>query len=249
MISINKSINNLKKKLNHDNLPKHIAIIMDGNGRWAKKKLLPRSAGHREGVKRVRELVEECGNIGIDFLTIYAFSTENWNRPKDEVNYLMSLLIEFLNKELETLHKNNVKINVLGEIDALEVNVQNEIKKALRKTKNNNKLTLNIALNYGGRKEIALSLKHIIKDLNKGNISIEEIDENLISDYLYTKGQPDPDLLIRTSGELRISNFLIYQLAYTEFYFTDVNWPDFKKKNLYKALIEYQQRNRRFGGL
>ncbi|MTI67470.1 MAG: isoprenyl transferase [Firmicutes bacterium] len=249
MISINKSINNLKKKLDHNNLPKHIAIIMDGNGRWAKKKLLPRSAGHREGVKRVREIVEECGNIGIDFLTIYAFSTENWNRPKDEVNYLMSLLIEFLNKELETLHKNNVKINVLGEIDALEENVQDEIKKALIKTKNNSKLTLNIALNYGGRKEIALSLKHIIKDLNKGNISIEEVDENLINDYLYTKGQPDPDLLIRTSGELRISNFLIYQLAYTEFYFTNVNWPDFKKKNLYKALIEYQQRNRRFGGL
>lgn len=246
---LGEDIDALKKKIDYSNFPEHIAIIMDGNGRWAKKRLLPRSAGHKEGVKRVREIVEECGNLGIKHLTLYAFSTENWNRPKDEVNYLMKLLLEFLNKEIDTLHRNKVKINVLGNINRLDDTIKTEIKKALEITENNNKLILNIALNYGGRDEIVTSIKSIINDYDNNLININDIDEELISNYLFTKNQPDPNLLIRTSGEIRISNFLLYQLAYTEFWFTDINWPEFTKVYLYKAILDYQNRNRRFGKL
>lgn len=242
-------IDALKKKIDYSNFPEHIAIIMDGNGRWAKKRLLPRSAGHKEGVKRVREIVKECGDLGIKYLTIYAFSTENWNRPKDEVNYLMKLLLEFLNKEVDTLHRNNVKINVLGNINRLDDTIKTGIKKAMKITGNNNKLILNIALNYGGRDEIVTSIKSIINDYDNNLLNINDIDEELVSNYLFTKNQPDPNLLIRTSGEIRISNFLLYQLAYTEFWFTDINWPEFTKKYLYKAILDYQDRNRRFGKL
>lgn len=235
------------KKIDLNNLPTHIAIIMDGNGRWARKKLLPRTAGHREGANRVREIIEACGDLGIEYLTLYAFSTENWKRPKEEVNYLMKLLLEFLRAEIDTLHKNNIKLCIFGNIDRLNETIKNEIIEAMEKTKNNSKLKLNIALNYGSRDEIVRATKLIIKDVTNENINVDDINEELIGNYLYTSKQPDPDLLIRTSGELRVSNFLLYQIAYTEFWFTNVNWPNFKKEHFYKAIIEYQKRNKRFG--
>lgn len=249
MINSNLRSVNLKHDIDKNNLPEHIAIIMDGNGRWATKRFLPRTAGHREGVKRVREIVKECGNLGIKYLTLYAFSTENWKRPEEEVSYLMKLLVEFLSKEVNTLHKNNVKINVIGDLSRLEQNIVKQIENAKKLTQNNNKLILNIALNYGSRDEIKKAVIKIIDDVLNDNLSKDDIDENTIKDYLYTHDQPDPSLLIRTSGELRLSNFLLYQLAYTEFWFTDINWPDFSKEYLYKAILDYQNRKRRFGGI
>lgn len=242
-------ISKYKEKIDFDNLPKHIAIIMDGNGRWAKKRFLPRTAGHREGVKRVMDTVEECGNIGIKNLTLYAFSTENWSRPKEEVDYLMKLLVEFLKSKLQQIHENNVKINILGDLEKLDTNIVKEIEYALDLTKNNHKLILNIALNYGGRSEIVRATKKIYEQITKGNITIDEINEESFKDYLYTMNQPDPDIVIRTSGEQRLSNFLNYQVAYSEFFFVDVNWPEFYTSNLHKIIYEYQQRNRRFGGI
>lgn len=239
----------LDNRLDKDKLPKHVAIIMDGNGRWASKRLLPRTAGHREGVERVKEIVEVSGNLGIEFLTLFAFSTENWTRPKEEVNVLMKLLVEYLRKEINTLDKNNVKINVLGDLGKIPDIPRKEVYNAIEKTKNNNKMILNIALNYGGRLEIINSIKSLVKEVHDGNITLEDINESTFNNYLYTKGQPDPDLLIRPSGEKRISNFLLYQIAYTEFVFTDVYWPDFTKEEYYKSLIEYQSRKRRFGGI
>ncbi|SCG83414.1 undecaprenyl diphosphate synthase [Proteiniborus sp. DW1] len=241
--------NTLLSKIDMDKLPKHVAIIMDGNGRWARKRLLPRTAGHREGVERVKEIVEAAGNLGIPYLTLYAFSTENWGRPKEEIDTLMKLLVEYLKKELTTLHKNNVKINILGNIDDLPALPREEVKKAVEKTKNNDKMNLNIALNYGGRNEIVNGIKSLIKDVRSGDVILDEINEEVFKNYLFTRNQPDPDLLIRPSGEKRLSNFLLYQVAYTEFVFSDVYWPEFNTEQLYKSLIEYQSRKRRFGGI
>ena len=226
-------------------LPTHIAIIMDGNGRWAHKRGLPRPAGHRAGVESLRDVVNACSSLGIKYLTVYAFSTENWKRPEEEVNVLMNLLVEYLRKELQELNQNGVVINAIGRIDGLPVKAQQELQNAKIKTKNNSGLKLNLALNYGGRLEIIDAVNKIIKiNENKSIITEENFNE-----YLYTSGQPDIDLMIRPSGELRTSNFLLWQSAYAEFWFTDCLWPDFRRQHLYEALISFQKRKRRFGGL
>lgn len=239
----------LKSKIDLYNLPKHIAIIMDGNGRWAKAKHLPRNFGHQEGMERVIDVVENCSALGIEYLTLYAFSTENWKRPSDEIAGLMNILVIYIRRELNKLHNNNIKLNILGDISKLPEKPRLEVEKAVEKTKNNTKMVLNIALNYGGRDEIIYGIKELLKDYKMGKMNIESITTESFSEYLYTKDQPDPDLLIRPSGELRISNFMLYQMAYSEFWFSNVLWPDFKEKNLYTAVLEYQKRNRRFGGI
>ncbi|HEY4544041.1 MAG TPA: isoprenyl transferase, partial [Tissierellaceae bacterium] len=205
--------------------------------------------GHQEGVKRVIDIVEEASQLGIEHLTLYAFSTENWKRPEKEIEGLMKLLVYFINKELDRLNKNNVKIKTLGDITKLPKTALKEVERAIETTKDNTGLVLNIALNYGGRDEIINGVKEVVKDVQKGNISIDDIDEKLFSEYLYTKGQPDPDLMIRASGELRISNFLLYQIAYSEFWFSNILWPDFTKERFIEAIIDYQKRDRRFGGV
>ncbi|SHG93434.1 isoprenyl transferase [Tepidibacter thalassicus] len=231
------------------NIPKHIAIIMDGNGRWAKKRFLPRTFGHKAGVETIREIVKECSALGVNYLTLYAFSTENWKRPKEEVSTLMNLLVEYLRKEVKELHKNNVILNTIGDISYLPKVAIDELNKAKEFTKNNSGLVLTLALNYGSRNDIKNAIVNILKEYETGNISINDIDENFIKNYLNTKNLPDPDILIRTSGEYRVSNFLLWEIAYSEFYFSDVYWPDFKKEHLYAAILEYQNRERRFGGL
>jgi undecaprenyl diphosphate synthase len=228
-------------------IPTHIAIIMDGNGRWAKRRGLPRVAGHREGVKSVRDVVEACAQLGVKYLTLFAFSTENWRRPKEEIDTLMKLLIKTLRSETEKLHKNDIRLMAIGDIDSLPKEVRQELKEAMEKTKNNKRMVLNLALSYSGRWEIIEAVKEIARDVKKGKVKIEEIDDKLFSNYLKTAGIPDPDLLIRTSGELRISNFLLWQIAYTELYITDCLWPDFRRKHLYEAIRDYQRRERRFG--
>jgi undecaprenyl diphosphate synthase len=228
-------------------IPTHIAIIMDGNGRWAKRRGLPRVAGHREGVKSVRDVVEACAQLGVKYLTLFAFSTENWRRPKEEIDTLMKLLIKTLRSETEKLYKNDIKLMAIGDIDSLPKEVRQELKEAMEKTKNNKRMVLNLALSYSGRWEIIEAVKEIARDVKKGKVKIEEIDDKLFSNYLKTAGIPDPDLLIRTSGELRISNFLLWQIAYTELYITDCLWPDFRRKHLYEAIRDYQRRERRFG--
>ncbi|MDD4438430.1 MAG: isoprenyl transferase [Tissierellia bacterium] len=228
-------------------IPEHIAVIMDGNRRWAKQKNLPAKMGHREGALRVTDLVRNCGDLGVKYLSVYAFSTENWNRDKKEIDYLMNLLVEFVFKELENLHKNDVKITMMGNMNELPDKTRKEVKRSIELTKNNKTLHLNIALSYGSRNEIVSAVKNIIDDYKKNKIDIEEINEESFKRYLYTCDMPDPDLLIRTSGEIRLSNFLLYQLAYTEFYFTEVLWPDFNKDELIKAIENYQQRKRRYG--
>jgi undecaprenyl diphosphate synthase len=228
-------------------IPTHIAIIMDGNGRWAKRRGLPRVAGHREGVKSVRDVVEACAQLGVKYLTLFAFSTENWRRPKEEIDTLMKLLIKTLRSETEKLHKNDIKLMAIGDIDSLPKEVRQELKEAMERTKNNKRMVLNLALSYSGRWEIIEAVKEIARDVKKGKVKIEEIDDKLFSNYLKTAGIPDPDLLIRTSGELRISNFLLWQIAYTELYITDCLWPDFRRKHLYEAIRDYQRRERRFG--
>ncbi|MFO7153377.1 MAG: isoprenyl transferase [Caldicoprobacter oshimai] len=232
-------------------LPQHVAIIMDGNGRWATKRGLPRVAGHRQGVEALREVIKTSDELGIKYLTLYAFSTENWKRPASEIDALMSLLVEYLRREIRELNSNNVKISVLGQVEAFPTVAQREIAKAVELTKNNTGLNVNIALNYGGRAEIVRAAKAIARDVLDKKISIDDIDERLFSSYLYTANIPDPDLLIRTSGEFRLSNFLLYQVAYTELVFTapDVLWPDFDKKAYLEAIMEYQGRQRRYGGL
>ncbi len=238
---------NLKDKINADNLPKHLAIIMDGNGRWAKQKGFLRAFGHENGTKSVRLTVETCAKLGIENLTLYAFSTENWNRPKLEVDTLMKLLINSLKNELQTLVDNNIKLNTIGNLDLLPKSAQKELLDVIEKTKNNTRMVLTLALSYGSREEILNAVK-IISDKVKNNIiSIDSIDESIINEHLYTQNLPDVDLLIRTSGEHRISNFLLWQIAYSELYFTDVLWPDFKENDLYEAIISYQKRERRFG--
>lgn len=249
MTEENYTIEGLKNIIDMEKLPKHIAIIMDGNGRWAKKRLLTRNLGHQEGMERVIEIVGAASNIGIKYLSLYAFSTENWKRPVEEVQGLMKILTIYIRRELDKLHKNNVKLNILGNIDKLPQFAKEEVIRALNKTSNNTGMVLNIGLNYGGRDEIILGVKSLLKDLEKGKISIDDINENNFSNYLYTKSQPDPDLLIRPSGELRISNFMLYQIAYSEFWFSNVLWPDFTEKHLLLAIKDYQNRNRRFGGV
>jgi undecaprenyl diphosphate synthase len=230
-------------------VPYHVAVIMDGNGRWAKKRGLPRIAGHRAGMESVKEITTAADDIGVQILTLYAFSTENWKRPEQEVDFLMRLPQEFLLLELETLMKNNVRIRILGDLDALPSHTQTSINAACEKTKNNTGMVLNIALNYGSRTEILDAIRSIAKDVKAGLLDPESIDESAINSRLMTQGIPDPDLLIRTSGELRLSNFLLWQCAYTELWFTDIFWPDFKREHFYEAIRAYQKRGRRFGGL
>ena len=233
--------------INKDNLPKHLAIIMDGNGRWAKQKGLLRAFGHENGTKSVRITVEACAKLGIENLTLYAFSTENWKRPKLEVDTLMKLLISSLKNELETLQKNNIRLNCIGNIDLLPAKAKEELLAVMEKTKNNSRMTLTLALSYGSREELLNAVKIISNKVKNNIISIDSLDESIINQHLYTHNLPDVDLVIRTSGEHRISNFLLWQIAYAEFYFTDVLWPDFKEDDLYEAIISYQKRERRFG--
>ena len=233
--------------INKDNLPNHLAIIMDGNGRWAKQKGLLRAFGHENGTKSVRITVETCAKLGIANLTLYAFSTENWNRPKLEVDTLMNLLISSLKKEFETLQKNNIQLNCIGNIDLLPSKAKKQLLDVIDKTKSNTKMTLTLALSYGSREELLHAIKNICNKVKNNIISIDTIDESIINEHLYTHNLPDVDLLIRTSGEHRISNFLLWQIAYAELYFTDVLWPDFKEEDLYEAIISYQKRERRFG--
>ncbi len=241
--------NELKLQIDMSNLPEHVAIIMDGNGRWAKKRHMPRNYGHQVGVKRVKEIVKVAHNLGIKHLTLYAFSTENWKRPQKEIEGLMKLLIYYIRNELNDINKNNIKIKILGDISKFPKEVKEEVEKAVEKTKGNTDMILNIALNYGGRDEIIFAIKELLKEVKMGNMDIEDLNEETFSNYLYTRDQPDPDLLIRPSGELRISNFLLYQIAYTEFWFSDIYWPDFHEENFYEAIIDYQKRDRRFGGI
>jgi undecaprenyl diphosphate synthase len=238
---------NLIEKIDTDNLPKHLAIIMDGNGRWAKKQGFLRAFGHENGTKSVRITVETCAKLGIENLTLYAFSTENWNRPKLEVDTLMNLLITSLKKELSTLEDNNIKLNYIGNIDKLPTKAQKELQDVIKKTANNSRMTLTLALSYSSREEIINAVKNISNKVKNNIISIDTIDESIINEHLYTQNLPEVDLLIRTSGEHRISNFLLWQIAYAELYFTEVLWPDFKEKDLYEAIISYQKRERRFG--
>ncbi len=237
----------LKDTINKDNLPKHLAIIMDGNGRWAKQKGMLRAFGHENGTKAVRETVETCAKLGIENLTLYAFSTENWNRPKLEVDTLMKLLISSLKGELKTLQNNDIRLNSIGNLDTLPASVKKELSEVIEKTKNNTRMTLTLALSYGSREEIVNAVRKISDKVKNNIISITDIDESIINQHLYTQNLPEVDLVIRTSGEHRISNFLLWQIAYAEFYFTDVLWPDFREKDLYEAIISYQKRERRFG--
>lgn len=237
------------EKVGSDNIPAHIAIIMDGNGRWAGRKGLPRIAGHRFGMKNVKNIAIAADDLGVKVLTLYAFSTENWKRPKDEVDYLMSLPSEFYALEIEELIRKNVRIRMMGNEELLPEHTLKPITDAVERTKNNTGLLLNLALNYGSRMEIIYAMRHLIKDVQQGQVHPEEITETLFHRYLQSEEIPDPDLLIRTSGELRLSNFMLWQLAYTELWFTDVYWPDFGREHLHKAVMDYQQRKRRYGGL
>lgn len=234
-------------EINKDKLPNHIAIIMDGNGRWAKQRGTQRIFGHRNGVSSVRAAIEASAELGVKFLTLYAFSTENWNRPKIEIDALMALLINTINTETETLIKNNISLKTIGDSDSLPKAVQKKLNEVIQKTSKCNGLTVVLALSYSSRWEITNAVKCILNDFSKGKIKSENIDEETFSKYLNTSGIPDPELMIRTSGEFRISNFLMWQLAYTELYFTPVLWPDFNKEELYKAIVDFQKRERRFG--
>ena len=236
-----------KKRIDKNNVPQHIAVIMDGNGRWAKKRGLRRENGHREGRKSVKKIVECCVELGIKNLTLYAFSTENWNRPKLEIDFLMQLLFLSLKDELKTLNKNNIKFETIGDLTRLPKKISNYLQKVKVETKKNSKLTLTLALSYGSRNEIVNVVRELSDKVKNNIISSKNIDETVINDHLYTRNLPDVDLLIRTSGEKRISNFLLWQIAYSELYFTKKLWPDFRKKDSYKAIVSYQNRERRFG--
>lgn len=231
------------------NIPEHVAIIMDGNGRWAKKRMLPRNAGHKKGAQVVEQIVEDAWNLGIKYLTVYAFSTENWKRPKDEVDALMNLLSDYLEGCIKRANDNDMKVRVIGDKTALKPELQDKITKLEKATENNCGITFTIAINYGSRDEIIRGIKKLAIDCVNGDIQKENINEELFSTYLDTDKLPDPDLLIRTSGEERLSNFLLWQLAYSEFYFTKVLWPDFNKDELINAIVKYNRRERRFGGL
>ena len=236
-----------KTLINADRIPEHIAVIMDGNGRWAKNKGMNRIFGHKNAITAVRETIEAAAHIGTKAITLYAFSTENWNRPKVEVNALMALLIKSLNKELNTLQENEVRFNSIGNINSLPKTAQKTLKEVIFKTKNNTRIVLTLALSYGAREEIVNTIKNISKKVVNKELTLEEIDEKIINNHLYTFNLPDVDLMIRTSGEKRISNFLLWQMAYAELYFTNILWPDFRKEHFYDAIIEYQNRERRFG--
>lgn len=237
----------LLQKIDKTRLPNHIAIIMDGNGRWAKEQGQDRLYGHFHGVESVRNIVEGCAELGIGYLTLYAFSTENWDRPQYEVVGLMELLVTTIRNEVESLHKNNIRLHVIGDMSMLPDYARKELNEALDFTKNNTGLNLVMALSYSGRWELLNTVKSIAHEVKSGKLNIEEIDQDTLQQYLCTSAFPDPELMIRTSGEYRISNFLLYQLAYAELYFTNVRWPDFRKENLYEAILDYQNRERRFG--
>jgi undecaprenyl diphosphate synthase len=237
----------LLSQINFARLPRHIAIIMDGNGRWARMRSLPRVAGHRAGIAAVRDVVETSARLGCQVLTLYAFSVENWKRPRREIDTLMGLLREYLKKELDTLQTNNITFNVIGQMDELNPAIQHELQEAMVATRANTGLLFNIALSYGGRAEIVLAVNRILDDRRASGFPQTPVDEAGFSRYLYTAGQPDPDLLIRTSGELRISNFLLWQIAYAEIWVTETLWPDFRRRELLQAIVDYQKRERRYG--
>jgi len=237
----------LKKDIIIDSIPNHIAIIMDGNGRWAKKRNKSRGYGHKEGKKSAKKIIEVCAELGIKNLTLFAFSTENWNRPKLEIELLMKLLLTSLNEELEALNKNNIRFKTIGNLEKLPKKLLSYLTKATKKTQNNNRMTLTLALSYGAREEIVYAMQAIGDKVKNNLISLKNIDESVINQHLYTHYLPDVDLLIRTSGEKRISNFLLWQIAYAELYFTEKLWPDFSKEDFYEAIVNYQQRERRFG--
>lgn len=237
----------LEAKIDRQKLPRHIAIIMDGNGRWAQEKGQDRLYGHFHGVESVRDIVEGCAELGVEYLTLYAFSTENWDRPAYEVNGLMELLVDTIRKEVETLNKNNIKLHVIGDTSMLPDYARQELKEALDMTGQNTGLNLIMALSYSSRWELVEAVKHIAADVKEGKVDPATITQDTLQQYLCTSQFPDPELMIRTSGEYRISNFLLYQLAYAELYFTNVRWPDFRKQNLYDAILDFQQRERRFG--
>lgn len=235
------------KRIDSTALPQHVAIIMDGNGRWAEINSMPRMMGHRRGTKSVREVVGVCREIGIRYLTLYSFSMENWFRPPDEVEALMGLLEEYLHSELQEMFDNRIRLMAIGNIDMLPENVRKALHETIEKTSGNDGMVLNLALSYGGRDEIVEAVKRILEDSKANRITHEDITTEVFSSYLYTSGMPDPDLLIRTGRECRLSNFLLWQMAYTEFYFTDILWPDFRRENLIEAIVAYQKRERRFG--
>lgn len=237
----------LREQINLQRLPRHIAIIMDGNGRWAKEKGQDRLYGHFHGVESVRNIVEGCAELGVEYLTLYAFSTENWDRPHYEVTGLIELLVETIRKETETLNKNNIKLHVIGDVKMLPEYAQKELNESLQITSQNTGLNLVMALSYSSRWELVQAVQHIAEDVKAGKIDPAAITQNTLQQYLATSNFPDPELMIRTSGEYRISNFLLYQLAYAELYFTNVRWPDFRKENLYEAILDFQSRERRFG--
>lgn len=238
---------NLRNQINPNNLPGHIAIIMDGNGRWAKSKGKFRIFGHKNGVTAVRETTEACAELGIKYLTLYAFSTENWSRPAIEVNALMDLLVDTIEKEIPTLQKNKIRLRAIGNLDSLPRRCHDKLLRAIDETKNNDHMQLVLALSYSAKWDLTNSVKNIAADVKSGKLNLENINDSLIDNYLSTSGIPHPELLIRTSGEQRISNFLLWEIAYSELYFTPVLWPDFRKDDLYKAIIDYQSRERRFG--
>lgn len=242
-----KNEENSNQLKNAHNLPRHIAVIMDGNGRWASQRGLNRVKGHQEAIKSVRDVVEACAELEIDILTLYTFSMENWKRPRDEVSALMHLLVNTIKNELNDLLKNNVRLITIGQLEDLPLLTRKSLNYAIAKTQHCNGLTLNLALSYGGRREIVDVTKVISQKVKSGEIDIDDIDEVLFSNFLYTANLPDPDLLVRTSGEARLSNFLLWQLAYTEIYITDILWPDFRRDNLYQAIQSYQKRERRYG--
>jgi undecaprenyl diphosphate synthase len=240
-------MSDLLQQINKDHLPQHIAIIMDGNGRWAKEQGQDRLFGHYQGVESVRNIVEGCAELQIGYLTLYAFSTENWDRPQYEVVGLMELLVTTIRNEIESLHKNNIKLHVIGDLTMLPANAKIELNEAIEITKENTGLQLIVALSYSGRWELLNAVKNIAWEVKNNKLNVEEIDQSTLQQYLCTSAFPDPELMIRTSGEYRISNFLLYQLAYAELYFTNVRWPEFRKANLYEAILDYQSRERRFG--
>lgn len=227
------------------NIPNHIAIIMDGNGRWAKKRLMPRSVGHKAGADMLKRIVKKCNDLGVKYLTVYAFSTENWKRPSEEVSLLMGLIVTYLQREVKEMNENNVRIRAIGDIEKLPQKAYDELKKSMDITKDNTGVVFSLALNYGFRDD----LSHAIKNMMKDNIAIDDIDDDTVKKYLYTSYMPDPDLIIRTGGEIRLSNFMLYEASYSEFYFCDTLWPEFDEEELCKAIYEYQQRDRRFGNV
>lgn len=238
---------NLKDQIASDRLPRHVAIIMDGNGRWAKKKMQPRVFGHRNGVKSVRAVTEAATDLGIEYLTLYAFSTENWGRPRLEINALMTLLLDTIHAEVATMMENNVRLNAIGDLQKLPEKTLNALLEGIQETRNNDRMTLTLALNYSARWEIKEAIRSIGREMVAGRLSEEDINDKLVSMHLQTRQIPDPDLLIRTSGENRISNFLLWQIAYSELHFSDVYWPEFDKDHFYQAILDYQRRERRFG--